>query len=191
MKLIVGLGNIGREYQNTRHNVGFMALDNFFKKHNFSLSLNNKLKGEILKTKIDEIDVIFLKPITYMNLSGEAVFKVCQFYNINVDDILVIVDDINLKLGSLRLRLKGSAGGHNGLKNIEKMLKTNNYKRIRIGVSNNFLDGQMADYVLGKFKNSELEVLNDTFKNINEAILDFIKGDDFSNIMSKYNKIND
>ena len=191
MKLIVGLGNIGKDYQNTRHNIGFMVLDNLCKKWDFNFTSNNKFKSEIFKTKISGSDVIFLKPSTYMNLSGEAILKVKNFYNIDISNILVIVDDINLPIGSIRLRQKGSAGGHNGLKNIEKMLNTSDYKRLRIGVSNKFLNGMMVEYVLGKFSQDELNILNNLFPDINNLVLDFIKDENFSNIMSKYNKINE
>lgn len=191
MKLIVGLGNIGKDYQNTRHNIGFMVLDNLCKKLDFNFTSNNKFKAEIFKTKISGSDVIFLKPSTYMNLSGEAILKVKNFYNIDISNILVIVDDINLPIGSIRLRQKGSAGGHNGLKNIEKMLNTSDYKRLRIGVSNKFLNGMMVEYVLGKFSKDDLNILNNLFPDINNLVLDFIKDENFSNIMSKYNKINE
>ena len=191
MKLIVGLGNSGKDYQNTRHNIGFMVLDNLCKKLDFNFTSNNKFKSEIFKTKISGSDVIFLKPSTYMNLSGEAILKVKNFYNIDISNILVIVDDINLPIGSIRLRQKGSAGGHNGLKNIEKMLNTSDYKRLRIGVSNKFLNGMMVEYVLGKFSQDDLNILNNLFPDINNLVLDFIKDENFSNIMSKYNKVNE
>ena len=132
MKLIIGLGNPGKEYENTRHNAGFMAVDAFAKKHDITFSLEPKMKGMLAQVNLGGNKAILLKPMTYMNLSGEAVSLVMNFYKIPVEDILVVSDDLDSRLGRIRLRAKGSAGGHNGHKNIQMHIHTEEYKRIKI-----------------------------------------------------------
>ena len=144
MKLIVGLGNPGREYDKTRHNVGFMVVDTIVS--NLGLSFNKE-------------KIMFLKPQRYINLSGEVIKKYVDFYKINIDDILIISDDLDLEVGKMKLRKQGGSGGHNGLKNIELNLKTKNYKRLKIGISNNKMI-DTKDYVLGKFSKTDQEKIN-------------------------------
>ena len=132
MKLIVGLGNQGKLYENTRHNIGFMAIDNYVKSLNLSFS-NSKFDGIYVKTRINDNEVIFLKPQKFINLSGEVISKFMNFYKISTEDILIIHDDLDIECGKYKLKYKGTSGGHNGLKNIEKMIGTNIYKRIKIG----------------------------------------------------------
>ena len=134
MKLIVGLGNPGSQYENTRHNAGFIAIDEFAKRHNLEFSLEPKLKGAIAKAQIDGEKVFLLKPMTYMNLSGESVIAVLNYYKIEVEDMIVISDDLDSPLGRIRLRDHGSSGGHNGHKNIVNHIHTETYKRIKIGI---------------------------------------------------------
>ncbi len=183
MKLIVGLGNKGNEYNNTRHNVGFMAIDECLKKYNIEL---NKLKFDGLynETIINDEKVIFLKPQKYMNLSGDVIIKYINYFKINIKDILIIHDDIDLEIGTFKIRYKGGTAGHNGLKNIASNLKTNEYKRIKIGISKNNID--MIDYVLGKFNNDELIKINEVIKKIPDIIDDFVNLS-FENLMNKYN----
>lgn len=183
MKLIVGLGNKGNEYNNTRHNVGFMVIDEYLNKHNLVLN-KEKFDGLYCDTVISDEKVIILKPQKYMNLSGEVILKFVNYFKIKVEDILVIHDDMDLELGSFKIRYKGGSGGHNGLKNIEANLKTNEYKRIKIGISKNNID--VIDYVLGKFKSDELEKINDVIKIMPDVIDDFLKIS-FENLMNKYN----
>ena len=133
MKLIVGLGNPGREYENTRHNIGFMAL-NYFPGNNFD---GEKFNAMYKKTKIEEEDVLFIKPLTYMNLSGEAVERYVNFYKIDHKDILIIQDDLDLPTGTIRLKYKSSSGGHNGIKSIINLLGTDELPRLKVGISNN------------------------------------------------------
>ena len=118
MKLIVGLGNPGKNYHNTRHNIGFMFLDEIANRENLKFKLDTKLKCELTELKINNEKVILIKPQTYMNLSGQSVYAVCKYYNINLEDILVIQDDLDLELGKLRFRAKGTSGGHKGIQNI-------------------------------------------------------------------------
>ena len=183
MKLIVGLGNKGNEYKNTRHNVGFMAIDEYLSKNNLELN-KNKFDGLYCETKINGEKVIFLEPQKYMNLSGEVIIKYINYFKINITDILIIHDDMDLEIGTYKIRYKGGSGGHNGLRNIEDNLKTNEYKRIRIGISKNNID--MIDYVLGKFKSDELIKLDNVIKIMPEIIDDFVKLS-FENLMNKYN----
>ena len=134
MKLIVGLGNKGKEYDNTRHNIGFMALDRILEEYNLVLN-KEKFNGLYIDTVINGEKIIFLKPLKYMNLSGEVIKKYIDFFKIEISDILIISDDMDLDIGRYKLRYKGSSGGHNGLKNIEQNIGTNVYKRLKIGIS--------------------------------------------------------
>ena len=148
MKLFVGLGNPGLTYKNTRHNVGFMFLDELQRNYKFEFKLDKKLKGYIGKMKIKDEDIIFLKPVTYMNLSGEAVYCVSEYFKIAVEDILVIHDDMDLPVGKVRIRPNGSSGGQKGMENIINNLKTSEIKRIRIGIDKG---NDSIEHVLGKF----------------------------------------
>ena len=184
MRLIVGLGNPGKEYEKTRHNVGFMSLDYYAKSN--SLSFNkNKFSGEYSEFTKNGEKVILLKPGKYMNLSGEVVRDYVNFFKIPIENILVICDDLDTPVGTFRLRYKGSSGGHNGLKNIEQNIGTSIYKRIKIGISNNKLI-DTKDYVLGKFSNEECAKLNEVIENIPYIIDDYLIND-FEKVMSKYN----
>ena len=182
MKLIVGLGNKGNEYNNTRHNVGFMVVDNYINKNN--LTLKSKLDGLYAETIINGEKVIFLKPQNYINLSGDVINKYIKYFKIDIKDILVIHDDMDLEIGTFKIRYKGGSAGHNGLKNIEANLKTNEYKRIKIGISKNNID--KVDYVLGKFSSTELSKLNKVIDITYNIIEDFVSLS-FENLMNKYN----
>lgn len=155
--LIVGLGNIGAEYVNTRHNIGFKILDFFAKKE--SISFQTAKLGDIAEFKIKGRTLIFLKPNTYMNLSGKAVKYWMEKENISKENILVITDDLNLSFGSIRIKPRGSDGGHNGLKNIQSILNTVDYPRYRFGISDAFKKGKQVDYVLGEWSDEEKENL--------------------------------
>lgn len=184
MKLIVGLGNPGREYNNTRHNIGFMCIDKICNYFNVTLD-SNKFNGLYTQFNYNNEKIILLKPQKYMNLSGEVIRDFVNFFKININDILIICDDLDTKVGSYRLRYKGSSGGHNGLKNIEQNLSTNEYKRIKIGISNNkTIDTK--DYVLGKFNKEELDLISPIIDNIPNIIEDYLKLP-FDNVMNKYN----
>ena len=185
MYLIVGIGNIGQEYTNTRHNVGFMMLDYYTDFKNIYFS-KKKFCGLYAEDIIENEKIIYLKPESYVNLSGEVIKKYVDFYKIPIKNILIIVDDINLEIGKLRLREKGSSGGHNGLKNIFLHLGTEDIKRLRIGVSNN-KKYNMKDYVLSKFSDSDMEVLNNKKKNVLEIIEEFPKKK-FDKLMNIYNR---
>jgi PTH1 family peptidyl-tRNA hydrolase len=186
MKLIVGLGNPGKEYQKTRHNIGFVIIDELAKKLGV-LSYQEKYKGLIAKANYKGEAVLLLKPQTYMNLSGESIRKVVEFYKLELDDVLVIFDDLDLPVGKLRLREKGSSGGHNGLKSIEQNLKTNAYRRIKFGIDKDPVI-PTKDYVLGKFKKDNLELIGKQVIVARDAALEFVESDSFKDVMTKYNK---
>ena len=189
MKLIVGLGNPGSEYQHTRHNIGFQILDLIENKVDKSFSFNSKLECFELKEKVNGGNIIFIKPTTYMNLSGNSLIKVKNYFKIELKDILVLVDDINLPLGSIRIREVGSPGGHNGLKSIEAVLGTNQYKRVKIGCGQPNPDVDLKDYVLGRFSQTEQKILlNEVYPKVIEAVFAFIEGIDFHKITSKFNQ---
>lgn len=180
MKLIVGLGNPGPEYAKTRHNVGFMVVDLLKDKCNYS-DFKVFKKGLISKNK----DCILLKPQTYMNLSGESVREVVDFFKIAEEDIIVVHDDLDLPIGSLRLRDKCSAGGHNGVKNIILHLGNENFKRMKIGVGKNKLI-DTKDYVLGTFNKEETSALNPIIDKAVEALIKW-QNEPFAKIMNGYN----
>ena len=180
MKLIVGLGNPGPEYEHTRHNVGFMVIDLLKEKNNYA-DFKVFKKGLISKNK----DCILLKPQTYMNLSGESVREVMDYFKIDEEDLIVVHDDLDLPIGSLRLRDKCSAGGHNGIKNIIMHLGNDNFKRMKIGVGKNKLI-DTKDYVLGSFNKEEKDSLNPILDKASEALFKFLN-EPFTRIMNKYN----
>lgn len=151
--LIVGLGNIGPEYQNTRHNIGFNVLDAFAKASN--AVFENGRYGALATVKLKGRTLLLLKPNTYMNLSGKAVSYWMQREKVELGNVLVIVDDLALPFGTIRMRAKGSDGGHNGLKNINELLGTQDYARIRVGIGNGFPRGGQIDYVLGHWTAEE------------------------------------
>lgn len=170
MKLIVGLGNPTSKYEGTRHNVGFEVIDCLAAKYGVMLD-TIKHKGMYGKGVIEGYQVILLKPMTYMNLSGESVMEVANYYKIAPEDIIVIYDDINLDVGRLRIRKKGSAGGHNGIKNIILHLKTEEFPRIRVGVGMKPSRMDLADYVLSRFSEDELQQMNIGYEKACEVVV--------------------
>ena len=169
--LVVGLGNIGAEYRNTRHNIGFKVLDAFAEASNTSFSTQRY--GDVAQVRVKNKLLVLLKPSTYMNLSGEAVRYWMIKENIPLENLLVIVDDIALPFGAIRIKGKGSDGGHNGLKNIAAMIETQNYARIRFGLGNDFPKGCQIDYVLGEFTEEQEKLMPERLKVAVEAIKAF------------------
>ncbi len=159
MILLVGLGNPGREYDQTRHNIGFMAVDTFIRRHSFG-AFKSKCKGELAEGEINREKVFILKPSTYMNLSGESVVAVCRFYKIPLENVIVFHDDMDLPIGKVKVKKGGGSGGHNGIKSIDAHLGAN-YTRVRIGISKPVLKEQVIDFVLSKFRPEEKEILLD------------------------------
>jgi PTH1 family peptidyl-tRNA hydrolase len=184
--LIVGLGNIGEGYKDTRHNIGFTILDAIALASN--ISFTDKRYGAVCNLKYKGRDLILLKPSTYVNLSGNAVNYWLKKENIPLENMLVIVDDIALPLGSIRMRSKGSDGGHNGLAHISTILATNEYARIRIGIGNTFRKGTQVDFVLGKWNPEEKKFMEER----TSVVIDMIRSFAFAGTeltMSAFNKI--
>ena len=184
MKLIVGLGNPGLKYENTRHNCGFMAIDEVSKELGVSIN-QQKFKSLIAVFKYKNEQVILMKPQTYMNLSGESVIEFVKYYNIDLKDLIVIYDDIDFEVGTFKIKRNGSAGGHNGIKNIIEHLKTENIQRIRIGISKNQIP--LDKYVIEKFTQEEDEKINQILPTISNIIEDFTMYD-IDKLMEKYNR---
>lgn len=182
--LIVGLGNIGPKYEHTRHNIGFKVVDAFAKANEVSFS-TDKL-GDIARTKVKGKTVILLKPNTFMNLSGKAVRYWLQQEKIPLDNLLVVTDDLNLAFGTLRLKIKGSDGGHNGLKDIQAQLNTTKYNRFRFGISDEFSKGRQVDYVLGEWTADEEAALPERLDKGCDIITSFASAG-INNTMNAYN----
>jgi PTH1 family peptidyl-tRNA hydrolase len=170
--LIAGLGNIGDEYANTRHNIGFRMLDYLSATENIPFA--DRRYGFVGEYKYKGRTLVLLKPNTFMNLSGEAVRYWLQKEKISIEHLLVLVDDLALPFGTVRLKPKGSDGGHNGLKNINAMLETQEYTRLRFGVGNNFQQGRQIDYVLGEWTPEEAQILPDRLPLTLEVIKSFV-----------------
>lgn len=194
--LIVGLGNPGTKYGNTRHNIGFMAVDSLAEANSINLSRYvfkrelNKKDFESLwgKGSINDKEIVLLKPQTYMNLSGEAVKLLADYFRIEPKDILVIYDDIDLELGSIRIRLSGGSGGHRGMQSIIEHLGTNDFPRIRLGIGrpNEQGQGDVADYVLSSFDTEEKDLLQQTLNRAKEAVEVILK-DGIEKAMNRFN----
>ncbi len=182
--LIVGLGNIGAEYVNTRHNIGFKVVDHFARKE--SLSFQTAKLGEVTEFKIKGRTLLFLKPNTYMNLSGKAVQYWMEKEKIEKENILVITDDLNLSFGTIRIKSKGSDGGHNGLKNIQLVLNSVDYPRFRFGISDEFKKGRQVDYVLGEWNEEEKAKLPERLDLAVEIITSFALAG-LNNTMNTFN----
>ena len=170
--LIVGLGNIGSEYAATRHNIGFRILDAYAEASNISFSTERY--GDVAHCRLKNKQLVLLKPSTYMNLSGNAVRYWQQKENIALENILILVDDIALPFGAIRIKTSGSDAGHNGLKNIAQMLGTQAYSRLRFGVGNDFARGCQIDYVLGNFTSNQEKELPERLKVAVDAMCEFV-----------------
>ncbi|MCB9034265.1 MAG: aminoacyl-tRNA hydrolase [Chitinophagales bacterium] len=184
--LIVGLGNIGAEYNNTRHNIGFNIVDAIAQELDAKFSIERHAIYSNTKYKGKQIHLI--KPTTYMNLSGKALKFWMNELKINQENVLVIVDDLALPFGQIRLKGKGTHAGHNGLKDIEAVLTNNQYPRLRFGIGNNFSKGKQVDFVLGKWSDAELKQLEERVNIAKDAALSFCT-DGLNNTMNKYNNI--
>lgn len=188
MYLIVGLGNPGKEYAGTRHNVGFDTIDYLAKKNNVTI---NKMKFNAVygEYKLNNEKIILFKPLTYMNLSGNAIKQIINYYKISLDKLIVIYDDIDISLGSLRIRPHGSSGTHNGMKSIIYQLQSDKFKRIRIGIGRNTnSDMSLADFVLHKFSKDERQFIDETIENASLASEEIICSG-LNMAMGKYNII--
>lgn len=183
--LIVGLGNIGNEYVGTRHNIGFRLIDAFAEKQNAVWM--DKRYGAVATTRVKNAEMLLLKPSTFMNLSGQAVRYWAQQEKIPVENILVLVDDLSLPVGKIRMRGSGSAGGHNGLKNIESCLMTSDYARVKFGIGNDFPRGGQVDFVLGTFSDEDNKIIDEKAEYVGDMIKSFcLQG--LARTMNQYNK---
>ena len=186
MKCIVGLGNIGKRFEGTRHNIGFEVIDYMLEQHNETLD-KQKFKGAYTITNIAGEKVMFIEPLTYMNLSGEAVVPLMKYYNVKVEDLLVLYDDLDLAQGHIRLRQKGSAGGHNGMKSLIQLLGTDQFKRMRIGIDRPTGGMAVPDYVLQKFSTHEMKTMDKVIAHAAHAVEAYIESGRFDHVMNKFN----
>ncbi len=185
IKVIIGLGNPGSKYDNTKHNIGFDVID--YISHQYNISINKvKFKSIIGEGKIDGERVILVKPQTYMNLSGESVREIIEWYKLPVGNIIIIFDDIDLNMGKIRVRPKGSAGSHNGMKSVIYQIQDDNFPRIRIGIGRPPEGWDLADYVLSKFGADDRKIMDESVKNAAKAVEIIIK----SGVDSAMNLIN-
>ncbi|GMB10069.1 aminoacyl-tRNA hydrolase [Thermolongibacillus altinsuensis] len=185
VKLFVGLGNPGKEYERTRHNVGFMVIDELSRR--FQVSLDQaKFKGIFGIGMVGGEKVILCKPLTYMNLSGECVRPLMDYYRIDVEDIIVVYDDLDLPTGTIRLRPKGSAGGHNGMKSLIHHLGTDHFKRIRIGIDRPQNGMKVTDYVLGRFTEEEMTKIETAIQKSADACEKWLSTP-FIQVMNEFN----
>ena len=191
---IIGLGNPGKEYLNSRHNIGFLLIKELSKRYNVKFVLKNKLKSQYSEVKLNNVVFRLFMPTTYMNQSGDSLRAIVDWYKIDLDKILIIVDDIDIPLGKIRYREKGSSGGHNGLKSIINKLQTEDFKRIRIGIgSPPIIQRSKAfntiSHVLGSISNQEEKILKQVYKKLIESIegLDFKEEDSLNQELNSFN----
>jgi len=184
--LIVGLGNVGSDYINTRHNIGFKILNDFAKHYN--IEFESRKLGSLAIYKFKGRTFFLLKPNTFINLSGRAVKYWIDKENIPLENLLIVADDLNLPFGTIRLRTKGSDGGHNGLKDIQEKLNTIKYNRLRFGISDKFLKGRQVDYVLGQWTDEEFLKIQNQLEKIRNVLLSFVMSG-VNLTMNQYNGI--
>ncbi|ATG97720.1 aminoacyl-tRNA hydrolase [Mesoplasma lactucae] len=188
MKLVVGLGNPGKEYENTRHNAGFIAINLLLKKYGYQTN-KTEFKAETYYSTVNGEKVVFMKPQTFMNLSGEAIRPFMDYYKVKEEDIVIIYDEKDFPIGKDQMKQSGSAGGHNGIKSIIQQVGNQNFNRIRIGVGQPKPGYSLVDWVLSHFTSEELNLLESTFEKMINFVNDWTNGDNFNKIMSKYNPI--
>jgi peptidyl-tRNA hydrolase, PTH1 family len=187
MKLIVGLGNPGREYRDTRHNVGFMVADEIARRHNLTFAMApSQIPDAMIAKKFGAHGLLVAKPLTFMNNSGEAVSALARYYDIAIGDLLVVVDEVALPFGRLRARARGSAGGHNGLKSVIARLGTTEFARLRLGVGRGDARRDLADHVLSKFEADERSALGEFITRAADAA-EMFAAEDIATVMNTYN----
>ncbi len=185
MYIIAGLGNPGRKYINTKHNIGFDVVDYLAKKHNIKIN-GIKFKGNIGKGEISGRKVLLLKPATYMNLSGISILDAVKYYGVSNENLLVIYDDADLDIGKLRLRKGGSSGTHNGMKSVIYQLQTEDFPRLRLGIGSPPGDGDLARYVLNRFSSEQRDIIDEAIKKSVLAVETFLK-EGINRAMDKFN----
>lgn len=187
VKMIVGLGNIGSKYDMTKHNVGFMAIDRIVKDLNINFSEDKNFKALIGSSFLNQEKVYFVKPTTFMNNSGIAVKALLTYYNIAIDDLIVIYDDLDMEIGKIRFRQRGSAGGHNGIKSIIAHIGSQEFDRIKIGIGRPQNGMTVINHVLGKFDKDDAITIDLTLDKVTDAVDFYLKEADFEKTMQKYN----
>lgn len=187
VKLIVGLGNVGSKYDQTRHNVGFMAVDRLVKELDTSFTEDKTFKAYIASSFINGEKVYFVKPTTYMNNSGLAVRAILAFYNIELNDLIVIYDDLDLEVGKIRFRAKGSAGGHNGIKSIIAHTGSQEFDRIKVGIGRPKPNVAVVNHVLTRFDEDEHITILNTLEKVDSAVNFYLQSRDFERTMQQYN----
>lgn len=191
MKVIVGLGNPGQQYQNTRHNVGFMMVDAYADAHQLVWKEEKNFEAMVATGHIQDEKVMLVKPLTYMNLSGRSVQAITRYYHIDEEELLVISDDLDLAVGRIRLRQKGSSGGHNGLKSIMSLTQWQSFKRLRLGIGRPNTGQSIPDYVLGMFGKDDIQQINNSQAVVVDALDKWVETDDFTIVMNQFNKKGD
>jgi PTH1 family peptidyl-tRNA hydrolase len=187
MRVIVGLGNPGREYRETRHNVGFMVVDEIARRHNLTLAMApSQIPDAMIAKKFGGDAVLVAKPLTFMNNSGEAVAALARYYDVPIGDLLVVIDEVALPFGRLRARARGSAGGHNGLKSVIAQLGTTEFARLRLGVGRGDARRDLADHVLSKFEADERSALGEFIARAADAA-EMFAAEGIEKVMKKYN----
>ena len=189
MKIVVGLGNPGKEYEKTLHNLGWMAIDIVAEKLNCDFNKKSQFKGMLAETTVNSEKIILVKPLTYMNLSGECVSLVVNYYKADLKDMIVIYDDIDIESGDIRFKPSGSSGTHNGMRNIILHLNDTSFPRVRIGTKREEADMEMTlvDYVLSNIRKDKREVYEKAVARAADCALDFVKGMDVDRLMNIYN----
>ncbi|HEN9293450.1 TPA: aminoacyl-tRNA hydrolase [Streptococcus agalactiae] len=187
VKMIVGLGNPGSKYNDTKHNIGFMAIDRIVKNLDVNFTEDKNFKAEIGSDFINGEKIYFIKPTTFMNNSGIAVKALLTYYNISIKDMIIIYDDLDMEVGKIRFRQKGSAGGHNGIKSIIALLGTQEFDRIKVGIGRP--NGRMTviNHVLGKFDKNDEIMISNTLDKVDNAVKYYLQTNDFQKTMQKYN----
>ncbi|HFS5201443.1 TPA: aminoacyl-tRNA hydrolase [Streptococcus agalactiae] len=189
VKMIVGLGNPGSKYNDTKHNIGFMAVDRIVKNLDVNFTEDKNFKAEIGSDFINGEKIYFIKPTTFMNNSGIAVKALLTYYNISIKDMIIIYDDLDMEVGKIRFRQKGSAGGHNGIKSIIAHLGTQEFDRIKVGIGRP--NGRMTviNHVLGKFDKNDEIMISNTLDKVDNAVNYYLQTNDFQKTMQKYNSL--
>lgn len=190
MKVIVGLGNPEKKYDNTYHNLGFIVADNVAKRFSLEYKLNSSLKCAVAKGSVRGETFLVVKPTTYMNLSGECVKRVVDYFDVELNDLLVVYDDIDVEKGNIKYRPHGSSGTHNGMRNVTLLLGSDSFKRLRIGTKPENCVFSLADYVLSKIPENEYDGFNAVIAKAGDLIVDFINGKSDDDLMQTYNKKN-
>ncbi|AEM68438.1 aminoacyl-tRNA hydrolase [Mycoplasma putrefaciens] len=186
MKLIVGLGNPGKQYQSTRHNAGWIVLDILLERYGYN-SVRQEFNSEIYTSLVGNEKVLFVKPLTFMNNSGIAIFQIMNYYKININDLIVIHDDKDLSISRLQFKKTGSAAGHNGIKSIIQHLSTQDFYRLRIGIDSPRDGWKIIDWVLSKFSDNDLLSIKNLVQQKSDFVIDFVENKSFLYIMNKYN----